>query len=70
MPDPGIAERDRHEAACSARVAPDRRHAGDLFDPYRQRALAVHGIARVHRHVDQGGLELADISFDQTALAG
>ena len=34
----------------------------------RQRALAVHGIARVHGHVDERRLELARIGLDDAAL--
>ena len=40
-------------------MAAQRRHAGPRHEANRQRALAVHGIARVDRHVDQRRLELA-----------
>ena len=69
-PETGIGERHGREGAPRTGVAPDRRHRPPADQPEGQRAFAAHRIAGVDRHVDQGGLELAEIRPDVAGLVG
>ena len=67
--DAGILDRHRNIAVRRFRL---RRGAGQLrhaANRDRQPAFAIHGVARIDRHVDQRGLELAGIGVDQAGAA-
>lgn len=51
-------------------MPPDGREVVRVVQSERQRALAVHGVPGVDRHVDQRRLELADVSHHEARLVG
>ncbi len=65
-----VPDQHRDELALSAAVSPDGRDLRHLGHADRERALTVHGVARVHGHVDHRGLELAEVGLDIAGLAG
>ena len=64
----GVGEGDRRERAGGAGMATDRRQRRAAMQAQGQRAGAVHGVPGVHRHVDQRGLELAEVDPDEAGL--
>jgi len=48
----------------------DRRYLGHGIDVHPKRALPVHGIPGVHRHVHERRLELGSVRLDEAGIAG
>ena len=62
-------DRDRHEPSRAARITADRGEGVLIRHPQGESPLAVHGVAGVHRDVDERSLELAGIRLDEACVA-